>query len=89
MSHKIVQKDYTFETTFNATIFNYRKVIKVLKEGEYDLAGVETKWSLFRPFRITVIAIVKVMNDIDVETIRNNRMKTFMDERLEKEGGEE
>jgi len=78
----IVQKDYTFEITFDATIFNYRNIIKVLKKGEYNLVGVETKWSIRRPFRITIIAIIKVVNEIDVEEIRNNRMKTFMEERF-------
>jgi len=80
----IIQKDYTFETTFDATIFNYRNIIKVLKKkkGEYNLVGVETKWSMRRPFRITIIAIIKVINEIDVEEIRNNRMKTFMEERF-------
>lgn len=80
----IIQKDYTFETTLQATIFNYRKIIKFLKAGNYNLVGVETKWSLRRPFRITIIAIIKVVNEIDVEEIRNNRMKTFFDERLGK-----
>ena len=71
--HKIIQKDYTFETTFNATIFNYRKIIEVLEKGDYDLVGIEKKWSIYRPFRITIIAIIKVVHDIDIEKIRNNK----------------
>jgi hypothetical protein len=55
-----------------------------LKKGEYDLVGVETKWSIRRPFRITIITIIKVVNEINVEEIRNNRMKTFFDERIGK-----
>jgi hypothetical protein len=78
----LVQKDYTFETTFDATIFNYRNIIKVLENGEYNIVGVEKKWSLRRPFRVILIAIIKVVNEIDVEEIRNNRMKTFMEERF-------
>jgi len=78
----LVQKDYTFETTFDATIFNYRSIIKVLENGEYNIVGVEKKWSLRRPFRVILIAIIKVVNEIDVEEIRNNRMKTFMEERF-------
>ena len=65
MPHKLIQKDYTFETTFDSTIFSYRKIIQKLKEGEYSLVGVETKWSLRRPFRITIIAIIKIVDEID------------------------
>jgi hypothetical protein len=83
MPHKLIQKDYTFETTFNGTIFNYRKIIRELRKGDYDLAGVETKWSIRRPFRITVIAIIKVIQDIDLEEIRSNTSKTFLDNKKE------
>ena len=84
MPHKLIQKDYTFETIFDATIFNYRKIIKVLKKGDYNVVGVETKWSMRRPFRITIIAILKTGVDIDLEEIRHNRSQTFLDERTGK-----
>jgi hypothetical protein len=78
--HKLIQKDYTFETTFDATIFNYRKIIKVLKKGDYNVVGVETKWSIRRPFRITIIAILKTEVNIDLEEIRHNRSQIFLDD---------
>ena len=97
MPHKIIQKDYTFETIFDATIFNFRKIIKVLEDGKYDLDdrqsgqnrstklfGVEKKWSLRRPFHVTVIAIIKVVDEIDLEEIRSNRAKIFWDDKIKK-----
>ena len=84
MLHNIVQKDYTFETIFDATIFNYRKIIKVLNNGDYDLVGVEKKWSIRQPFHITIIAIIKVIQDVDLEELRSNASKTFWEKRWDK-----
>jgi len=81
---KLIQKSYTFETTFDGTIFNYRKIIANLKAGDYNLVGVETKWSLRRPFRITVIAIIKAVADIDIREITHNRSQQFLDEHTNK-----
>lgn len=77
---KIITKDYTFETTFDATFFNYRKIIQVLKDGQYNLVGVETHWSWRRPFGVTIIAIIKETREIDLVEIRHNRSETFMEE---------
>jgi len=78
---KIITKDYTFETTFDSTIFGYRKIIEVLKAGDYDLVGVETHWSIRRPFRITVIAIIKAVSEIDLVEIRHNRSEDFLEDK--------
>ena len=83
--HKIIQKEYTFDTEFGATIFNYRKMIKVLKAGDYDLVGIEKKWSLRRPFHIKIIAIIKIVDEVDVEKIRYNKSQAFLDDRTKKD----
>lgn len=95
MPHKLIQKDYTFETIFDATIFNFRKIIKVLERKNYlddqndtavsaKLFSIEKKWSLRRPFRITLIAIIKVVDEIDLEEIRSNRTKVFLDDKIKR-----
>jgi hypothetical protein len=84
LPQKLIQKNYTFETNFIGTIFNYRKIIKELKKGDYNLVGVETKWFIRRPFHVTVIAIIRQIKDIDLVEIRKNRSKTFLDEQTGK-----
>ena len=83
---QLITKDYTFETTFDATIFTYREIIQALKNGDYNLVGVETHWSILRPFRIKVIAIIKETTDIDLVEIKHNRSEEFLNRQ---KGGDE
>lgn len=81
LPNELIQKDYTFETILIGTIFNYKKIIKKLENGDYNIINIETKWSILKPFHVTIIAVIKVTNKINVKEIRENRMKNFLEGR--------
>ena len=79
MPHKIIQKDYTFEIQFTGNIFNYHSIIKKIKNNKsYNIIDIETKWRFRRPFIVKIIAIIKIVEKVDIEKMRNIQHKNLI-----------
>lgn len=72
MTNKIIQKDIIFDMSFTFSIFGMKQGIRLL-EKKYNAKNITKKWSIKKPFYVTIIARVNITHDVDVDKMRKKQ----------------
>lgn len=74
--NKIIQKDITFDLTFNQSIFTFGKFLKQFEK--YNVEKIYKDWSIWKPFRYTGYVRINIQHDINVDEMRQKQHELIM-----------